>query len=99
MTSPTPSSSTITPMPRPSRWRAPRCEADGWTAIAAPAGESLDQPPALHRQAPRRTRGERRVVRDDEYGGAASVDAIEQGRDVLAGLVVQLARRLVGDQQ
>ena len=32
-------------------------------------------------------------------GGAAGVDAIEQRRDVLAGLVVQLAGRLVGDEQ
>ena len=58
-----------------------------------------DQPPALHRQPPRRARGQRRVVRDDEDGRAVRVDAIEQRRDVLAVSLVELARRLVGDEQ
>ena len=42
---------------------------------------------------------QRRIVGDDDDRGAVGVDAIEQIGDLLAGVLVELAGRLVGEQQ
>ena len=55
--------------------------------------------PALHRQPPPGARRDHRVVRDDDDGGAVGVDAIEEIGDLLAGRFVELAGRLVREQQ
>ena len=43
--------------------------------------------------------GQRGIVRDDDERGAVGVDAIEERRDLFAGRFVELAGRLVGEQQ
>ena len=55
--------------------------------------------PVAHRQDARAAFGQRGIVRDDDERRAVGVDAIEQRGDLLAGCAIELAGRLVGQQQ
>jgi hypothetical protein len=73
------------------RLLALRVEAAGLVAHDAPAGQ-LDHA-AAHLV------DHRRVVRCDEHSGAGAVDPVQQLHDPDRGLRVEVARRLVGQQQ
>ena len=53
----------------------------------------------FHRHAPPRARADRRVVRDDDQCHAARVQGLEQVHDIVAGGAIEVARRLVGEDQ
>ena len=74
---------------RPRRQRAER----------EPQNHATDHSSALHRQMTVGARRHRRIVRDDDDRRAVGVDAIEQRGDLFAGFLVELAGRLVGEQQ
>ena len=76
---------------------------DARSAIAARAcrssGALAFDLSVAHRQDACGTVGERGVVRDDDECRAALVDAVEERRDLRAGGLIELAGRLVGEQQ
>ena len=75
------------------RRQRPECEpADHLDALA------FDLPVA-HRQDTRRAIGQGRIVRDDDECRAAVVDAVEKRGDLCAGCFIELAGRLVGEQE
>ena len=86
------------------RRRARLCEraapsATGHASVTITARASPSIAPSRMVSSPRRARGERRVVRDDDQRRAVGVHAVEQRGDLLAGRLIQLAGRLVGQQQ
>jgi hypothetical protein len=93
---------TATPTPKPAASTALRtgCAVSERTA-SRPIIGSLSL--RSGRRASRSTRRDRPasavVVRDDHERRAVGVDAIEQRGDLLAGRLIQLARRLVGQQE
>src|SRR5262245_28340458 len=85
------------PMPPTRRTSAGRSREDANSTLAHLAGGIPDDPAAAHLDPPREGRGDLPVVGDDEDGRAPPVQLAQEANDLGAGVGVEVAGRLVGE--